>query len=97
MPDPRLERCRAPCPAPGPLDPHPHRVQSLAGYPSACRAAQERAGRAAAIYYLLVESCKVNKVNPLTYLTYVLERVRNKIATIQTPDEFTTSNIAHVG
>jgi hypothetical protein len=28
-----------------------------------------RAGHAAAIYYSLVESCKANKVNPLTYLT----------------------------
>jgi len=54
----------------------------------------ERAGHAAAIYYSLVESCKVNTVNPLTYLTYVLERVRDKTVTIQTPDEFTTSNIA---
>ena len=52
---------------------------------------------AAALYYSLVESCKVNKVNPLTYLTYVLERVRDKTVTIRTPDEFTTSNIAHVG
>jgi transposase len=26
----------------------------------------ERAGRAAAIYYSVVESCKVNKVNPLS-------------------------------
>ena len=45
----------------------------------------------------LVESCKVNQVNPLTYLTYVLANVRNKSITIQTPDEFTVSNIAHVG
>jgi hypothetical protein len=36
-------------------------------------------------------------VNPLTYLTYVLANVRNKSITIQTPDEFTVSNIAHVG
>jgi hypothetical protein len=34
----------------------------------------ERAGRAAAIYYSLVESCKLNKVNPLTYLNYVLNK-----------------------
>jgi hypothetical protein len=27
----------------------------------------------------------------------VLERVRDKTVPIQTPDEFTTSNIAHVG
>jgi hypothetical protein len=32
----------------------------------------ERAGRAAAIYYSLVESCKANKVNPLTYLTHAV-------------------------
>ena len=57
----------------------------------------ERAGHAAAIYYSLVESCKVNKVNPLTYLIYVLSHVRDKSVTIQTPGEFTTSNIAHVG
>ncbi len=57
----------------------------------------ERAGRAAAIYYSLVESCKVNKVNPLTYLTYVLGNVRNKQATLVTPDEFTASNITHIG
>ena len=57
----------------------------------------ERAGRAAAIYYSLVESCKVNKVNPLTYLTYVLGNVRNKQVTLVTPDEFTASNITHIG
>lgn len=28
-----------------------------------------RAGHAAAIYYSLVESCKADSVNPLTYLT----------------------------
>ena len=38
----------------------------------------ERAGRAAAIYRSLVESCKVNKVNLLTYLTYVLSLFRDK-------------------
>lgn len=57
----------------------------------------ERAGHAAAIYYSLIESCKVNRVNPLTYLTYVLSNVRDKSFTIQTPDEFTVSNITHVG
>ncbi len=57
----------------------------------------ERAGHAAAIYYSLVESCKANKVNPLTYLTYVLAHARNKSLTLPTPDEFTASNIAHVG
>jgi hypothetical protein len=57
----------------------------------------ERAGHAAAIYYSLVESCKANKVNPLTYLTYVLANARNKSIVLPTPDEFTASNIAHVG
>jgi transposase len=57
----------------------------------------ERTGHAAAIYYSLVESCKANKVNPLTYLTYVLANARNKSITLPTPDEFTASNIAHVG
>jgi hypothetical protein len=52
---------------------------------------------AAAIYYLLIESGKVNEVNPLTYLTYVRSHVRDKTFTIETPDEFTASNIAHVG
>lgn len=59
----------------------------------------ERAGRAAAIYYSLIESCKLNKVNPLTYLTYVLEQVRDKSFTLLTPDEFTadTHAIAQIG
>ncbi len=52
---------------------------------------------AAAIYYSLVESCKANKVNPLTYLTFVLTNARNPSVTLPTPDEFTASNIAHVG
>ena len=57
----------------------------------------ERAGRAAAIYYSLVESCKLNKVNPLTYLTYVLSNVRDKRVTLLTPDEFNASNITQIG
>jgi transposase len=57
----------------------------------------ERPGHAAAIYYSLVESCKANKVNPLTYLTYVLGHARNKSITLPTPDEFAASNIAYVG
>jgi transposase len=48
----------------------------------------ERAGRAAAIYYSLVESCKVNQVNPLTYLTYVLSHVRDPRVALRTPDEY---------
>ena len=38
----------------------------------------ERGGKAAVIYYSLIESCKANKVNPLTYVTYLLTNVRNK-------------------
>ena len=57
----------------------------------------ERAGRAATIYYSPVESCKLNKVNPLTYLTYVLSNVRNKQITLLTPDEFTASNMTQIG
>jgi len=59
----------------------------------------ERAGRAAAIYYSLIESCKLNQVNPLTYLTYVLEQVRDKSVTLLTPDEFTgnADSIAQIG
>lgn len=56
----------------------------------------ERAGHAAAINYSLVESCKANKVNPLTYLTHILGNARNKSITLPTPDEFADSNIAHV-
>lgn len=48
----------------------------------------ERAGRAAATYYSLVESCKVNQVNPLTYLTYVLSHVRDPRVALLTPDEY---------
>jgi transposase len=48
----------------------------------------ERAGRAAATYYSLVESCKVNQVNPLTYLTYVLSHVRDPRVLLLTPDEY---------
>jgi len=36
-------------------------------------------------------------VNPLTYLTYVLGNARNKSVTLPTPDDFTASNIDHVG
>jgi transposase len=49
----------------------------------------ERAGHAAAIYYSIVQSCKVNHVNPLSYLTYVLKNVRNRAVTLPTPDDFT--------
>ena len=48
----------------------------------------ERAGHAATIYYSLVESRKTNKVNPLTYLTYILSNARNRAVQLPTPDEF---------
>jgi hypothetical protein len=57
----------------------------------------EREGHAAAIYYSMVESCKANKVNPLTYLTCVLANARNKSIALPRPYEFSASNIAHVG
>ncbi len=53
----------------------------------------ERAGQAAAMYYSIVESCRLNKVNPLTYLTYVLTHVRDRTVTLLTPDEFTASDM----
>jgi hypothetical protein len=57
----------------------------------------ERGGRAAAIYYSLMESCKVNKVNPLTYMTYLLSHVRNKKITLLLPDEFDGSSVSKIG
>lgn len=48
----------------------------------------ERARHAAAIYYLLVESCNANSVHPLTYLTCILSNTRNKVMQLPTPDEF---------
>lgn len=57
----------------------------------------ERAGHAAAIYYSLVESCKANSVNPLTYLTYILSNARNKALQLPTPDQFATFGTAPAG
>ncbi len=57
----------------------------------------ERGGKAAAIYYSLIESCKLNKVNPLTYMTYVLSNVRNKNITLLLPDEFDQNSLAQIG
>ena len=57
----------------------------------------ERAGHAAAIYYSLVESCKVNSVNPLTYLTYILSNARNRAVQLPTPDEFSELSAAPAG
>ena len=57
----------------------------------------ERAGHAAAIYYSLVESCKANRINPLTYLTYILSHARNKALQLPTPDEFAKLSAAPSG
>jgi transposase len=57
----------------------------------------ERGGRAAAIYYSLIESCKLNKVNPLSYMTYLLANARNKNETLLLPTEYDGSHIAHIG
>lgn len=57
----------------------------------------ERGGRAAAIYYSLIESCKLNKVNPLTYMTYVLSNVRNRNVELLLPDEFGAQDITLIG
>jgi len=47
----------------------------------------ERAGHAAAIWYTLTESCKLNGVNPLTYITYLLENVRKMGVVLLRPDQ----------
>jgi hypothetical protein len=39
----------------------------------------------------------VNKVNPLTYMTYVLSHVRDKRVTLLTPDEFCASDLTQIG
>jgi transposase len=54
-------------------------------------------GKAAALYYSLIESCKLNKVNPLTYMTYLLSNARNKNITLPMPHEFNQTNIAQIG
>lgn len=55
----------------------------------------ERGGKAAALYYSLIESCKLNKVNPITYMTYLLSNVRNKAITLPMPHEFNLKTAAH--
>jgi transposase len=57
----------------------------------------ERGGKAAALYYSLIESCKLNKVNSLTYMTYLLSNVRNKSTTLPMPHEFNQTNTAQIG
>jgi len=48
----------------------------------------ERGGHAAAIYYSVIESCNLNGVNPLHYMTYFFENVRRKSVVLLLPDEF---------
>lgn len=57
----------------------------------------ERGGKAAAIYYSLIESCKLNKVNPLSYMTYVLSNARNLKSELLLPDEFDAQDITLIG
>jgi hypothetical protein len=45
-------------------------------------------GHAAAIWYTIIDSFKVNSVNPLNYLTYLLQNVRNKAVELPVPDDF---------
>jgi len=59
-------------------------------------AGSERAGEAAAIYYSLIESCKLNQVNPLTYMTYLLSNARNKAMTLLMLHEFNQTNITQI-
>jgi len=44
-----------------------------------------------------MESCKLNQVNPLNYMTYLFSNVRNKNITLLLPTEFADSNIAQIG
>ena len=57
----------------------------------------ERAGHAAAIYHSLVESCKENSVNPLTYLTCILSNAHNRALRLPTPDEFAALSTTPAG
>lgn len=57
----------------------------------------ERGDKVAALYYSLIESCKLNKVNPLTYMTFLLSYVRNKAITLPIPYEFNQVNITQIG
>jgi hypothetical protein len=56
----------------------------------------ERAGHAAAIYYSIVESCRVNNVNPLSYVTYALQNVRNNSIHPMTPDEYSSGDLRSI-
>lgn len=56
----------------------------------------ERAGNSAALYYSLIESCKLNQINPLTYMTYLLTNARNKAITLLMPHVFNQTNITQI-
>ena len=56
-----------------------------------------RARHVAAIYYSPVESCKANSVNPMTYLTCILNNARNKAAQLPIPEGFATLSTAPDG
>jgi hypothetical protein len=45
---------------------------------------------------LTPNSQAAEKINPLTYLTYVLANARNKSITLPTPDEFTKPPVSVV-
>lgn len=57
----------------------------------------EHGGNAAALYNSLIESCKLNKVNLLTYMPYLLSNARKSTETLMLPTEFEVSNMAHIG
>ena len=57
----------------------------------------ERARLAAAIYCSVVESCKANKIHPLTYLTHILAKARDKALRSLTLDEFATCSTTPAG
>ncbi len=48
----------------------------------------ERGGHAAAIWYTLIESCKLNEFKPLACLTFVLKNVRSKAFDLPRSDRF---------
>jgi hypothetical protein len=57
----------------------------------------DRGGKAAAICFSLMESCKVNQVNPLMYMTYLFSNVCNKQHTLLMPHEFPKSDGQQIG
>jgi len=47
--------------------------------------------------YVLMESCRVSKVNPLTYMSYLLCTVRKRRIPLLLSDEFDGSSISQIG